>query len=125
METKTTITVGIALMLTAVASAVLTETQSITAWIPLLFGLPIAAMGAVAALKVRHRKNAMHVAAALALLGTLGGVRVLPGLGAVASGTFAGSWVALGAQLVLLVLCAALLAVCVRSFVAARRARKG
>ncbi len=119
------ILIGFALIAVAAISAFLSGTQSVTAWIPAFFGLPITAMGIVAARtrSERHRKNAMHITAVLALLGTLGGLRAVPGLVAALSGGFAGSSVALLAQLALFALCALLLALCVRSFIAARRAR--
>jgi hypothetical protein len=124
MAAKTSIGIGIALIATAVISAVVSATSSVTAWIPAFFGLPIAGMGAVAAASERNRKNAMHIAAVLALLGVLGGVSVLPNLVAALGGAASGSMVALASRTALLVLSTVLLVVCIRSFVQARRARK-
>jgi hypothetical protein len=120
--------IGIGLALTAVAaiSALASGTQSVTAWIPAFFGLPITAMGLVAGRtrSDRHRKNAMHIMAVLALLGAIGGLRAVPGLVAALSGANTGSNIALLSQLALFGLCALLLALCIRSFIAARRARR-
>jgi hypothetical protein len=118
--------IGLVLTAVAVISALMSGTQSVTAWIPAFFGAPIAAMGLVAGRtrSERHRRNAMHIMALLALLGALGGLRAAPGLVAALSGNFPGSNVALLAQLALFGLCALLLALCVRSFIAARRVRQ-
>ena len=88
-----------------------------TAFIPAGFGLFIAIPGLIA-VKESARKHAMHVAALFGLLGVLGGfgmgVRKVisePGLAAYS-------------QLFLGAVCLIFLIVCIRSFIAARKARE-
>jgi len=60
--------------------------RSVTALIPAFFGLPIATLGALAMAKDGLRKHAMHIGAAIALLGLIGaGMQGLPKLGALVS----------------------------------------
>ncbi len=102
----------------------MSENRSITALIPSFFGTAILVCGILAKLKPDLRKHLMHVAAAVALLGTAGGLGMgLPKLGALIQGT-AERPMAAGAQLGMGVLCLIFLALCVKSFIAARRARK-
>lgn len=94
-----------------------------TALIPLAFGTPILVCGALALAKPGLRKHVMHVAAMFGLLGTLGGLGMgLPKLGAVLAGT-APRPVATALQIVMGVLSLIFLALCVKSFIDARRAR--
>lgn len=91
-----------------------------TALIPAALGLLIGAAGAVGLRGGDARRHSMHVAAAVALLGVLGS------LGQLIASPSAGSEdsdIALTAGLLNLVLCAVFLALAVRSFVQARRAR--
>lgn len=89
---------------------------SVTALIPAFLGGPLAALGLLGR-KEALRRHAMHAAAALGLVGTLGALR-----GVVV-------WVlghpiaplALLAHAAMLLLCGTFLALCVRSFVRARR----
>ena len=91
-----------------------------TALIPAALGLLLAAAGAVGLRSDSARRHAMHAAAAVALLGVLGS------LGQLVASPAAGSedaGIARTAGLLNLVLCAVFLALAVRSFVSARRAR--
>lgn len=110
---KTTIAIGLLLILQGVGFYVVTETKSLTALIPAFFGVPILLLG-FAALKESIRKHAMHGAVALALLG------LLAPIGRIASAGLKLS--AAGVSLVLMiVLCGGLLVLGIKSFVDARR----
>jgi hypothetical protein len=66
----------------------------------------------------------MHVAAGTALVGTLGGLGMgLPKLGALLDGTAARP-LATGMQIAMGIVCLVFLALCVKSFIDARRAKK-
>ncbi len=112
---KVTIAIGVLLILQGIGFYVATETKSITALIPAFFGLPILIMGCIA-LKESIRMHAMHGAVTFALLG------LLAPIGRIASAGLKFS--AAGVSLVLMiVLCAALLILGVKSFIDARRRR--
>lgn len=91
-----------------------------TALIPAAIGLGIAAAGAVGLRGGSARKHAMHAAAGIALVGALGSLGQL--VASPASGS-EDTGIASTAGLLNLVLCLAFLALAVRSFVTARRAR--
>lgn len=98
--------------------------SSATALIPLFFGLPIALLGALALARPAWTKHAMHVAAALALLGMLGaGSRAVRSIGQYTTEDGGVNLPAVSTTL-MTILCAIFLALCVRSFVRARRAAK-
>lgn len=93
-----------------------------TALIPAAFGVLLLVLGLVA-LKDRLRKHAMHLAAMVGLLGFLGGAGMgLPKLPALLSGT-AQRPAAVVEQLILAAVCLVFVALCVRSFIVARRNR--
>src|SRR5687767_4628519 len=98
--------------------------RSMTAMIPAFFGLPLLVLGLVAQAKPESRKHTMHAAAALGTLGFLGTVpgvfKALKWMG----GTVPARPAAVQVQVVMCVLCAVFVALCVRSFIAARRARE-
>ena len=115
---RTAIISGFVLILWSTISYFISESKSFTAFIPAGFGLLIAISGLIG-VKEAARKHAMHVAALVGLLGILGGfgmgvrkVMSEPGLAAYS-------------QLFLGVVCLIFLIVCVRSFIAARKARQG
>jgi hypothetical protein len=112
---KVTQLVGAVLVAIGVIAYVATDFASVTALLPALLGLVIAVLGVVAA-RAEAGRHAIHAALALALLGALGS---LPRLGGLADGDGA----AITALLTVLV-CAVYVALGVRSFVAARRARQ-
>jgi uncharacterized membrane protein (UPF0136 family) len=100
-----------------------TGTTSLTALIPCLFGLVLAVCGLLA----RNEKNlkmAMHVAAAAGLLGFLGTVRAWFKLPALWSGGPVARPEAVAAQSIMAALTLAFVALCVKSFVDVRRARR-
>src|SRR4051794_13603011 len=109
------------------------EHVSFTALIPAFVGLPLLLLGLLA-FKDSWRKHAMHAAAALGLLGFLGGavnlVRLLLNLEITNALNFdpaSDGWPAAKKVLVsgiMALICVVFVALCVRSFVAARMARK-
>ena len=93
-----------------------------TALIPAVIGVLILICGALS-LNEKFRKHAMHIAAVLGVLGVLGGFA--PIIRQVASGkelNLASPSAVAGLSMTLV--CAAFVAMCVRSFVAARKARE-
>jgi hypothetical protein len=117
----TTITFGGLLIALGLAGWVATGQQSPTALIPAAFGLLLAVLGYLAR-KENLRKHAMHGAAMVGLLGFLGSARGLAGLPAFLSGE-AERPAAVVSQAVMAAACLVFVGLCVRSFVAARRAR--
>jgi len=119
---KVTIGFGLALAVLGVAGYLGTGRTSLTALIPLVFGLLLLACGALAR-REALRKHAMHAAAVIGLIGFLGPLRVLPQMLALVGGGAVAHRAAVLDQLAMLVVCGVFLALCIRSFVAARRAR--
>jgi hypothetical protein len=95
------------------------ESPSITALIPAFFGLPIVLLGVVA-LRDTYRMHAMHGVAVLALLGLLAPLSRLV-MQVVRGGDVA--WLPLVSLVLMAVLNGGLLALCVKSFIDARRRR--
>ena len=91
-----------------------------TALIPAVLGLGLAVAGLVGLRGGSARRNAMHAAAVVALLGVLGSLGQL--IGSPAAGSDDAD-IATTAGLLNLALCAVFLVLAVRSFVQARRAR--
>ena len=118
------VTIGFGLLLTALGAVGYygTGRTSLTALIPVIFGLLLVICGALAR-REASRKNALHAAAVVGLLGFLGPLRVLPQLVALAGGAEVPHRAAVLDQLAMMVICGVFLALCVRSFIAARRSR--
>lgn len=117
---------GVVMYGIAAAGVVSGATASRTALFPSVFGIPFLALGAVAlGAKPGVRKHLMHAAAALALL------LVLMGLGMAAAALARAGFdpgelkrpLATLAQAIMGALSAGFVAVCVKSFIAARRSR--
>jgi hypothetical protein len=119
---KTTILVGLVLIVMGAGSYFGSGMVSMTALIPAFFGIPIALLGAAARDESR-RKHAMHGAILLALLGFLGSVPGLLKLETLLAGT-AERPMATAMQSVMAILLAVFIVLCVRSFIAARKARE-
>ena len=96
-----------------------TAERSPTALIPAGFGALLLLLGFGALIRPLARKHFMHAAAAVALLGTLGGLGMFA-----ARFPSRGFMLATCSMLTMGLLCALLLALCIRSFIAARRARE-
>jgi hypothetical protein len=110
---------GLLLIVLGVGAFVGTGSEHYTALIPAGFGLALLLLG-VLALKDNLRKHAMHLAAIVGLFGAGAGVvtLILP----IVKGT-ALDPVATGCKAALAILCAAFVALCVNSFIQARRRR--
>lgn len=114
---RTTIGFGIALIVAGLGGYLLGGASSFTALIPALFGLTLVGLGWWAGRG--SEKTAMHIAAVVGLIGTLAPLsRIIPGL---ASGGELG--VAFWSNIAMFVISGAFFALCVKSFVDARRAR--
>lgn len=118
---KITILVANILILMGVGGYIASDLASVTALIPAFIGVPLEILG-ILALRESRRKHAMHGAVVLALVGFLGSVPGLLKLGALMVGE-AERPMAVAMQSVMAVLLAVYIALCVRSFIAARRAR--
>ena len=105
--------VGFLLIVQGVAFYFGTETSSITALIPAGVGVLLALLGLLA-YRESARKHAAHAAALVAALG------LLAAIGRMASAGL--SWSAPSASLIfMIILCGGFLALCVKSFLEARR----
>ena len=113
---NTTIGIAAALIAVGVVGYVATDRQSATALIPAVLGLLLLAFGWLAR-NDAYRKHAMHAVAVVALLGLLGTAR---GLIRLLGGTATPAAIAQGLTAVLT---GALLVLCIKSFVDARRRR--
>jgi len=121
---KVTIAVGIILMLLGIGFFLgLSETRSLTALIPALFGLPIFAFGLVARDEFK-RKHAMHAAVLFGLLGFLGSFSMgFPKWRILFSGGEIPRPLAAYEQLAMAIICGVFVILCVKSFIAARKAK--
>lgn len=114
---STTMLFGLLLTLLGGAGYIFTGAVNPTALIPVGFGLPLLALG-YASRSETMRKHAMHAAATIALIGCGGALFSLMRTPAGAS-----SPIATFSQAAMVVLTAAFVGLCVKSFVAARRTR--
>ncbi len=114
---STTLLFGILLTVLGLAGYALTGGVSFTALIPALFGLVLIGLGLVAR-KDHLRKHAMHAAAAVALLGFAGAA--IPFLRGIMAGR---TDVAVLSQGAMAALTGVFVALCVKSFIDARRSR--
>jgi len=120
---KLAIIFGLILDLLGVGAFVATGATHYTSLIPSVFGTVILICGLVAVVRPGIRKHAMHVAAMFGLLATLGGLGMgLPKLGLLLAGTAARP-LAVSMQIAMGVISLIFVALCVKSFIDARRAR--
>ena len=120
---KLAILFGLILDAMGVASFIATGATHFTALIPSIFGTIILLSGILALVRPDLRKHAMHVAAVFGLLGTVGGLGMgLPKIGALMAGT-AQRPVAVVMQISMGLIALVFLALCVKSFIDARRAK--
>ena len=118
---KLTVGIGVLLAVLGAGSYVWTGSQHPTALIPLWFGLVLALCGVLANTEnAKRRMLWMHVAVTIGLIGFLGAAA--RAVMAVAGGGQVDA-IAVGCQTAMAVVCAVFVGLCVRSFVAARRAR--
>lgn len=108
-----TVAIGVLLVIQGVGFYVVTAAKSITALIPAFVGLPILVLGLIAFRK-SARGLAMHLAAALALVGFLAAVgrMISSGLSVSAAGA---------SVLILALLAGGFLVICAKSFIDAGR----
>jgi hypothetical protein len=115
---------GLILDALGVGAYLASDAKSVTALIPAFFGTPILICGLLAKFVPGIRKHVMHVAALLGLLGALGGLSMgLPKLGALMAGTLERPMAPI-LQISMGAVSLVFLALCVKSFIDARRARK-
>jgi uncharacterized membrane protein len=115
---QVTIVYGLALIALGLIGYFATGGVSVTALIPAFFGIPIVIAGWIAR-NEKMLKHAMHAAAVLGLLGFLGTLR-----GLIALLTGGEATPAIVSQATMAVLSAIFVALCVRSFIQARRERE-
>lgn len=120
----TTLLFGLMLVIYGIYLYFDSASKSPTALIPAGFGVIFALLGLIASLKETLRKHAMHAAAAVGVIGCLGGLMMgLPKLQ-----TFTGHPPerpeAVKAQILLGAVCGVFVLMCVKSFIDARAARK-
>ncbi len=121
---STTMVIGGLMIVLGLAGYFGTGMASLTALIPAAFGLLFVILGAVARSEPA-RKHAMHAAAALSLLGFLATARSLAALpNALSGGPTPRGAAAVYSQATFALLSGILLALCVKSFIEARRARR-
>lgn len=116
---RLTIVFGLALVALGAAFWVITGMDHVTPLIPSFFGIAITVCGVIVLAKPTWRKHVMHVSVLIALLGMAGaGMRIPKALD---SDGIAGTKTI--EMLLMLILCAAYLALGIKSFVDARRNR--
>lgn len=120
---KLTITLGVLLIVLGVAGFVMTGSEHYTALIPAGFGLLFCVTGLLA-LKPSMRKHAMHAAAMLGVIGFFGTMMGLVKAIKWAAGAAPERPAAVISQAIMAILCVGFVALCVRSFIQARRARE-
>ena len=126
MARITTVFGALLIVLGLIAYFVMQEpgSRSMTAMIPAFFGLPLLVLGLIAQAKPASRKHTMHAAAMLGVLGFLGTapgvIKAIKWMG----GTVPARPAAVQVQVIMCVMCAAFVAMCVRSFIEARKARQ-
>ncbi|WP_437875862.1 hypothetical protein [Sorangium sp. So ce513] len=121
MSSMSNVTMGYGALLTALGVGGFAATGARTALIPAGFGAVAMGLGLLAR-QEKYRMHAMHASALVGLLGVLGSAKGLSRLPALLSGGDVERPAAVVAQSLMAVLSAGYVAVCVRSFVAARRA---
>ena len=118
-----TLIFGAAFVVLGVIAYLVTGTQSITALIPAFLGVIFVVLGVIMRAPSRTR-HAGHAAATLALLGLIGSARGVPAVIALVQGGEVQRPGAAIAQTVMVVLCAVYLALAIKSFRDARKARE-
>ncbi len=119
---RITIVYGLFLVVLGVGGYFGSGAASVTALIPAFFGVPVTICG-VLALREHLLKHAMHGALLLALIGMFGAARGIPGFVTVVTGGEVERPMAVVAQTLMFVTSLVFIALCVRSFIEARRAR--
>ena len=108
-------------VLLGIGAYLVTGAQSWTALIPTIFGLLLALAGGFS---LKSLKHGGHVAALLGVVGFLGTAKSLIKVPALFTGTHVERPAAVATQAVMAVLCIVFIALCVKSFIDARRGKK-
>ena len=119
---RITMAYAVALMLLGVIGYLATGMVSVTALIPMYFGLPVMAVS-IGAKHPARRKHAMHIAAILGLLGFLGSARGLGGFFTLIGGGEVARPGAVVSQTIMAILSLIFVLLCVKSFIDARKNR--
>jgi hypothetical protein len=120
---RTAVIIGALLILLGILSFLLSGFQSWTALIPTGFGLIIAALGVVAR-QEKSRRDAMHAAAGVGLIGLLATVSGFVKLYRLLNGDEGLRPAAVISQSIMFVLCTIFVGLAVNSFIEARRKRE-
>ncbi|WP_437607519.1 hypothetical protein WMF20_42730 [Sorangium sp. So ce834] len=121
MSSMSNMTIGYGALLTALGVGGFAATSAPTALIPAGFGVVSIGLG-VLARQEKYHMHAMHASALVGVVGVVGSARGLSKLPALLSGGDVERPAAVVAQSLMAVLSAGYVALCARSFVAARRA---
>ncbi len=123
---KVSVFFGALLIILGYAGFALTGSTHPTALIPIYFGLPLVVFGFLAKSPIESRRKLyMHINVTVGLLGFLGGLgKAIQGYGHARSLGVDPDMKAIGAQLIMAALLFIYVNLCVRSFIAARQARK-
>ena len=119
---NTTVAFGVILLVLGIAGYFGTGMVSLTALIPAVFGLLLLILGVIAR-DPNKRKHAMHFAAMVGPIGFAGSVGGLVKAFALLSGQQVERQNAVIAQAVMAILMIVFVAMCIRSFIEARRNR--
>ena len=114
---------GILLSLIGIIGAIAAQSDgkfSVTALIPLFFGVPLILLGLVAQMKENLRKHLMHAALVIALLGLIG-VLFSPAIKGLIAGGEIKNMTSFLAQISMAIVCLSFIIAGVKSFIAARR----
>lgn len=120
---RITILIGFLMIILGVAGYFMTGAEHKSALIPSYFGILFAVLGAVANAKPSLNKHMMHIVAIAALLAVVMTFRGFISSFTLLTGGEVARPAAVIAQSLLFVPSAVLLGLCIRSFIAARRAR--
>ncbi len=120
---RATILYGALLTVLGVGGYLFTGSVSLTSLIPAFFGVPLIVLG-IWGQKPAALKHAMHGAAVLALLGIFGSAGGLLQLPALLSGAEVLRPAAVISRSIMAVISVVFLVLCIRSFIAVRKARE-
>jgi hypothetical protein len=113
-------TFAVIFVLLGIGAYLITGAQSWTALIPSIFGLLLAIAGGIS---LKSLKHGGHIAALVGLLGFLGTARSLGQLPSLLKGEVVDRAAAVGVQAAFAILSLIFIALCVKSFIDARKAR--
>ena len=120
---KITMAYAVSLILVGIIGYFATGMVSVTALIPMFFGLPMMVLSMLAKNPAR-RKLFMHVATALGLLGLLGSARGLGGFFTLLGGGEVARPGAVISQAIMAIISLVFVLLCVKSFIEARKNRQ-